>query len=64
MRKLAFGLLIISTVLLCLSIVSPALAEDPAPGDANGDGDINAGDITKIERIIPVSYTHLTLPTN
>ena len=30
----------------------PAVAQEP--GDANGDGDINAGDITKIERIILV----------
>ena len=52
MKKLTVSAIAIAVtlVLLTLALALPAVAQ--APGDANDDGDINAGDITKLERII------------
>ena len=58
MKKLTAAAIAIAVSLVVLSLAltmgfASAVPCNPGdPGDANGDGDINAGDITKIERII------------
>ena len=56
--------------MLVASIAGTVLAVDPNTvlNGLNGNGSVQTNDLTKVGNnivtIIPVSYTHLTLPTN